>query len=90
MTRPMILLGTIALLSLPASPAAAQHVINNPGWCAYPNANCQNGRPGNPYTSYGWRRAYHSYGYEGNRRHYGDPRSYRQPVGQANLSFSYW
>jgi hypothetical protein len=35
-----------------ASPAAAQHVVTNPGYCAqfYPNANCQNYGPGNPYT----------------------------------------
>ena len=36
-----------------ATPASAQHVITNPGYCAqfYPNANCQNYGPGNPYTS---------------------------------------
>src|SRR5262249_27467568 len=28
----------------------------------YPNANCQNLGPGNPYTSYGWRYAYGRYG----------------------------
>src|SRR5712675_927920 len=35
-----------------ASPAMAQQVIYNPGYCAqfYPNANCQNKGPGNPYT----------------------------------------
>jgi hypothetical protein len=35
-----------------ASPAMAQQVISNPGYCAqfYPNANCQNNGPGNPYT----------------------------------------
>jgi hypothetical protein len=35
-----------------AAPASAQHVITHPGWCAqfYPNANCQNYGPGNPYT----------------------------------------
>jgi hypothetical protein len=35
-----------------ASPASAQQVIYNPGYCAqfYPNANCQNLGPGNPYT----------------------------------------
>ena len=34
------------------SPASAQAVIENPGYCAqfYPNANCQNLGPGNPYT----------------------------------------
>jgi hypothetical protein len=90
MTRPMILLGAIALLSMTAGPAAAQHVISNPGWCAqfYPNANCQNLGPGNPYTSYGWRRAYNSYGYRGHPRRYGAYRHH--PVGRANLSTSYW
>src|SRR5262245_25382459 len=39
MTRSAILIGA-ALLAL-ATPASAQHVIYNPGWCAqlYPNAN---------------------------------------------------
>ena len=52
MTRPMILLGAVALAFLPAlaGPASAQHVITNPGWCAqfYPNANCQNYGRGTP------------------------------------------
>ena len=73
MTRPTIWLGAVALLFLSAlaSPASAQHVITNPGKCAqfYPNANCQNYGPGNPYTSYGWRRTDSSHGYRGNRRH---------------------
>jgi hypothetical protein len=60
-----------ALLML-GSPASAQHVIYNPGWCAqfYPNANCQNYGPGNPYTSYGWRYAYGRYGHYPRRLHY--------------------
>ena len=35
-----------------ASPAMAQQVIYEPGYCAqfYPNANCQNKGYGNPYT----------------------------------------
>jgi hypothetical protein len=35
-----------------ASPALAQQVIYEPGYCAqfYPNANCQNEGPGNPFT----------------------------------------
>lgn len=47
------LLGAAAVLStVLAAPALAQHVISNPGFCAqhYPNANCQNLGPGNPYT----------------------------------------
>jgi hypothetical protein len=36
-----------------ATPALAQAVIDDPGYCAqyYPNANCQNLGPGNPYTN---------------------------------------
>ena len=46
-------LGVAALLSAAAAtPVAAQEVIYNPGHCAqfYPNANCQNKGPNNPYT----------------------------------------
>ena len=41
-----------------ATPAlAAPPVIEDPAWCAqfYPNANCQNYGPGNPYTGSGYR-----------------------------------
>jgi hypothetical protein len=59
--RPLAIVGTAALLaSALAAPAGAQQVIYNPGYCAqfYPNANCQNKGPGNPYTgSYQQRRA---------------------------------
>ena len=47
------LIGAAAVLSvLGAAPALAQQVISEPGYCAffYPNANCQNKGPGNPYT----------------------------------------
>ena len=47
------LLGAAALLSaISVTPVAAQEVIYNPGYCAqfYPNANCQNKGPNNPYT----------------------------------------
>jgi hypothetical protein len=62
------ILGAIALLCTFAAPAMAQRVVEHPGWCAqfYPNANCQNYGPGNPYTSYGWYRGhrhYHHYRY---------------------------
>src|SRR6201994_3980925 len=41
-----------------ATPALAQQVIEDPGYCAqfYPNANCQNLGPGNPYTDGGYQR----------------------------------
>ena len=44
---------SIALLFTLAAPASAQHVIENPGWCAqfYPNANCQNKGPNNPCSN---------------------------------------
>lgn len=64
---------SIALLFTPAAPVSAQHVIENPAWCAqfYPNANCQNYGPGNPYTSYGWRYAYGRHnGYYPRRLHH--------------------
>ena len=40
-----------------ATPVLAQQVIEDPGYCAqfYPNANCQNLGPGNPYTDRNWR-----------------------------------
>jgi len=47
------LLGALALVSaMAATPVTAQEVIYNPGYCAqfYPNANCQNKGPNNPYT----------------------------------------
>jgi hypothetical protein len=47
------LLGAAVILSSAlAAPVMAQEVIYNPGYCAqfYPNANCQNKGPGNPYT----------------------------------------
>jgi hypothetical protein len=47
----------IVLSSALAGPVMAQQVITNPGRCAqfYPNANCQNLGPGNPYTNGGYR-----------------------------------
>jgi hypothetical protein len=49
----------LALVWAPAlTPAMAQQVIYEPGYCAffYPNANCQNKGPGNPYTGDSWQR----------------------------------
>ena len=49
------LLGAIVVLSsLSATSVSAQAVISEPGYCAffYPNANCQNKGPGNPYGRY--------------------------------------
>ena len=77
----------LALLSVAAlavtalvTPVKAQEVITNPGKCAqyYPNANCQNLGPGNPYTGGGYAAAYprgwqNDYAYMG-RRHWRHPR----------------
>ena len=42
----------VVLSSALAGPVMAQQVISNPGYCAqfYPDANCQNKGPNNPYT----------------------------------------
>ncbi len=55
------ILGAAAMLaSALASPVMAQAVIYDPGRCAqyYPNANCQNLGPGNPYTGSYQRQVY--------------------------------
>jgi hypothetical protein len=48
----------VVLSSALAAPAMAQQVITDPAKCAaiYPNANCQNLGPGNPYTGNGYQR----------------------------------
>lgn len=50
------LLGAAAALAVLTAPATAQQVMGEPGYCAfyYPNANCQNKGPGNPYTGDSW------------------------------------
>jgi len=60
------LIGAVAILSAAiATPVRAQQVISEPGYCAffYPNANCQNKGPGNPYTDPNYQRR--SAGYAG-------------------------
>ncbi len=50
------LIGAVAVaVAAFATPALAQAVIEDPGYCAqfYPDANCQNLGPGNPYTDGG-------------------------------------
>jgi hypothetical protein len=72
------LIGATALVTVASvTPALAQAVIEDPGYCAqfYPNANCQNKGPGNPYTgSYQRRAAYqNSYNrWDDGRRTYRD------------------
>ena len=53
------LIGAAALVTAASvTPALAQAVIEDPGYCAqfYPNANCQNLGPGNSYTDGGYYR----------------------------------
>jgi hypothetical protein len=49
---------TVVAAAAFATPVLAQAVISDPGYCAqfYPNANCQNLGPGNPYTDVGYYR----------------------------------
>lgn len=63
---------TFVLGAASAAPALAQAVIDYPGACAqlYPNANCQNLGPGNPYTDGGyWRGSHASVQYDWGRHH---------------------
>ena len=66
MTKSRILAAAAILASALAGPAMAQQVIYNPGYCAqfYPNANCQNRGPGNPYTGSYQRQAYRDQAYQ--------------------------
>jgi hypothetical protein len=53
------LIGAAALVTAASvTPALAQAVISDPGYCAqfYPDANCQNLGPGNPYTDGNYQR----------------------------------
>lgn len=59
------LLGATAVAAtMLAGSAMAQAVVTNPGRCSaqFPNANCQNLGPGNPYTDSGYRHRRASYG----------------------------
>ena len=48
----------VVLSALSVTPVSAQQVMSEPAYCAffYPNANCQNKGPGNPYTDPNYRR----------------------------------
>lgn len=55
---PLKPLGALAVLATLVPPAQAQQAMAEPAYCAffYPNANCQNKGPGNPYTDPDYRR----------------------------------
>jgi hypothetical protein len=82
MKTALICSAVIATAAAFASPALAQAVISEPGYCAqfYPNANCQNLGAGNPYTNggywgnswqsgYGWQNSYGSLDRHWSHRH---------------------
>jgi hypothetical protein len=69
----MAILGTLgaaaALSAVTTAPALAQAVISEPGYCAffYPNANCQNKGPGNPYTDPNYQRSQNATTWQGDQ-----------------------
>ena len=84
MTKSAILAAAAILASALASPAMAQEVIWNPGKCAqyYPNANCQNYGPGNPYENRYQRQVYHD-------RAYGD-RTWQGSYNRYDNNSGFW
>jgi hypothetical protein len=78
MTKSSILAAVAILAAALATPAMAQQVIYNPGYCAqfYPNANCQNRGPGSPYYDGSYQRqtyrdqAYRDRNWEGGYNRY--------------------
>jgi hypothetical protein len=77
------LLAAAAVLSVITGPAMAQPVISEPGYCAffYPNANCQNKGPGNPYTDPNYQRSQNAAAAWSDNQTVGvAPRRVRKPV----------
>jgi len=72
MTKIKLLGAAAVAATMLTSSAMAQAVVGNPGRCEaqFPNANCQNFGPGNPYTSSGYR--HHRVSYRQNRGDYDD------------------
>ncbi len=79
MTRSALLAAAAILASAITGPASAQQVIYNPGYCAqfYPNANCQNLGPGNPYSGSYYRPPYRSRTWQDSYNRYDDGRGFR-------------
>ena len=81
MTKLKILGAAIVLASAMASPALAQHVVYNRGYCpSYPNANCQITESGNPHVGSYYRRrmAYRDNRYAGWTNGWRDHRSWNK------------
>ena len=88
------ILGAAALVaSALATPAMAQEVVYNPGYCAqfYPNANCQNKGPGNPYRDSGY---YQSQAYyqnqNGQDQGYRHDRRWRESYNRYDNDGGFW
>ena len=93
MTRFGILGAAALVASALASPAMAQEVVTNPGYCAqfYPNANCQNKGPGNPYRDSGY---YQSQAYyqnqNGQDQGYRHDRRWRDSYNRYDSDSGFW
>jgi hypothetical protein len=76
------LLAAAAVLSVITGPAMAQPVISEPGYCAffYPNANCKNKGPGNPYTDPNYQRGQNAAAWSDHQTVGVAPRRVRKPV----------
>jgi len=76
------LLAAAAVLSVISGPAMAQAVISEPGYCAffYPNANCQNKGPGNPYTDPNYQRGQNAAAWSDHQTVGVAPRRVRKPA----------
>jgi hypothetical protein len=73
------ILGAAAILaSVLASPAMAQEVVYNPGYCAqfYPDANCQNRGPGSPHTGSYLRQVYRDRTWQDSHNRFDDNSSF--------------
>jgi hypothetical protein len=83
MTRLKLLSAAAILSAAIATPALAQQVISDSGYCAqfYPNANCQNKGPNNPYTGDYQRRA----AYQNNNGAWDNNRGFRPGDGAAGV-----
>src|SRR5438046_10687579 len=84
MTKSGILATVAILASALASPALAQEVVYNPGYCAqyYPNANCQNRGPGSPYTGSYQRQIYQDQAYR--------DRTWQNSYNRADDNHGFW
>lgn len=86
------ILGAAALVaSALASPAMAQEVVYNPGYCAqfYPNANCQNKGSGNPYRDPGYYQS-QAYYQNGQDRGYWRHRRWRDSYNRYDNDSGFW